>query len=194
MIAVSVKNTCWEMKVDRNGQAAILTESELKELFDYASPKYKAVFGICLFTGCRISEALSLRAEDIVNGSILFRKENTKGKNKAREVSISPTLQAYLDDADLPSRGYLFPSRNNLNQPMGSQSAHKMLDKYCDMLGIKGASTHSFRRTALTMMCNAGIPFSVIQDISGHASLDVLSRYLSVSPEQKKGAISVITF
>ena len=77
---------------------------------------------------------------------------------------------------------------------MGSHSAHKMLDKYCYMLGIKGASTHSFRRTALTMMCNAGIPFSVIQDISDHASLDVLSRYLGVSEEQKKGSISVITF
>ncbi len=112
------------MKVDRNGQAAILTELDLKELFDYASPKYKAVFGICLFTGCRISEALALRGEDIVNGSILFRKENTKGKNKAREVAINPTLQAYLDDADLPTNGYLFPSRNNLNHPMGGQTGN----------------------------------------------------------------------
>ena len=182
------------MKVDRNGQAAILTESELKELFGYASPKYRAVFGICLFTGCRISEALSLRGEDIVNGSILFRKENTKGKNKAREVAINPTLQGYLDGAGLPTTGYLFPSKNNPNKPMGSQSADEMLNKYCDMLGIKGASTHSFRRTALTMMCNAGVPLSVIQNISGHASLDMLSRYLGVSSEQKKGAIAAITF
>ncbi len=182
------------MKVDRNGQAAIFTELELKELFDHASPKYKAVFGICLFTGCRISEALALRGEDIVNGSILFRKENTKGKNKAREVSINPTLQTYLDGANLPTIGYLFPSKSNPDKPMGSQSADEMLNKYCDMLGIKGASTHSFRRTALTMMCNAGIPLSVIQDISGHASLDMLSRYLGVSPKQKKEAIAAITF
>ena len=182
------------MKVDRNGQAAILSEVELKEFFNYASPKYRAIFGICLFTGCRISECLALRAEDIVNGSILFRKENTKGKNKAREIAINPTLQGYLDGADLPSTGYLFPSKNNSNKPMGSQSADEMLNKYCDMLGIKGASTHSFRRTALTMMSNAGVPLSVIQSISGHASLDALQRYLGVSPEQKKMAIAAITF
>ena len=77
---------------------------------------------------------------------------------------------------------------------MGSQSADEMLNKYCDMLDIKGASTHSFRRTALTMMSNAGVPLSVIQSISGHASLDALQRYLGVSPEQKKIAISAITF
>lgn len=182
------------MKVDRNGQAAILSETELKELFDYASPKYRAIFGICLFTGCRISECLALRSEDIVNGSILFRKENTKGKNKAREIAINPTLQGYLDGANLPTSGYLFPSKNNADKPMGSQSADEMLNKYCDMLGIKGASTHSFRRTALTMMCNAGIPLSVIQNISGHASLDMLSRYLGVSPQQKQTAIAAITF
>ena len=182
------------MKVDGNGHAAILSESELNQFFAYASPKYRAVFGICLFTGCRISEALSLRAEDIVNGSILFRKENTKGKNKAREVAINLTLQGYLDGAGLPTTGYLFPSKNNPNKPMGSQSADEMLNKYCDMLGIKGASTHSFRRTSLTMMCNAGIPLSVIQNISGHASLDMLSRYLGVSPQQKQSAIAAITF
>ena len=182
------------MKVDRNGQAAILTEAELKEFFNYASPKYRAVFGICLFTGCRISEALSLRGEDIVNGSILFRKENTKGKNKAREIAINPTLQGYLAGADLPTSGYLFPSKNNADKPMGSQSADEMLNKYCDMLGIQGASTHSFRRTALTMMCNAGVPLSVIQNISGHASLDMLSRYLGVSPQQKQNAIAAISF
>ena len=123
-----------------------------------------------------------------------FRKENTKGKNKAREIAINPTLQGYLANADLPISGYLFPSKNNSSKSMGSQSADEMLNKYCDMLGIQGASTHSFRRTALTMMCNAGIPLSVIQNISGHASLDMLSRYLGVSPEQKKGAIAAITF
>ena len=181
------------MKVDRNGQAAILTESELKEFFGYASPKYRAVFGICLFTGCRISECLSLRAEDIVNGYIVLRKKTTKAKN-TREIAINSTLQTYLDGAALPTSGYLFPSKNNPNKPMGSQSADEMLNKYCDMLGIQGASTHSFRRTALTMMCNAGIPLSVIQNISGHASLDMLARYLGVTPEQKRGAIAAITF
>ncbi len=47
-------------------------------------------------------------------------------------------------------------------------------------------------RTALTQMHNAGIPLRHIQEISGHNDLGTLQRYLEVSPEQKKQAVSVI--
>ncbi len=39
---------------------------------------------------------------------------------------------------------------------------------------------------------NAGIPLRHIQEISGHNDLGTLQRYLEVSPEQKKQAVSVI--
>ena len=57
-----------------------------------------------------------------------------------------------------------------------------------------GVSTHSFRRTALTMMSSAGIPLRVIQEISGHNDLGTLQRYLEVSPEQKRNAVAAIGF
>ncbi|MEB3191172.1 MAG: tyrosine-type recombinase/integrase [Snowella sp.] len=53
-------------------------------------------------------------------------------------------------------------------------------------------STHSFRRTALTQMHNAGVPLCHIQEISGHRSLATLQRYLEVSSEQKERAVAVI--
>ncbi|MHC5722581.1 MAG: tyrosine-type recombinase/integrase [Nostoc sp.] len=49
-------------------------------------------------------------------------------------------------------------------------------------------STHSFRRTALTQMSNAGIPLRVIQEISGHRNLEQLQRYLEVTDAQVLGA------
>ncbi len=58
----------------------------------------------------------------------------------------------------------------------------------CKAVGITGVSTHSFRRTALTQMSNAGIPLRVVQEISGHRNLDQLQRYLEVSDEQVLGA------
>ncbi|MGB5711949.1 MAG: tyrosine-type recombinase/integrase, partial [Waterburya sp.] len=57
-------------------------------------------------------------------------------------------------------------------------------------VGIEGVSTHSFRRTALTQMSTAGVPIRVIQEISGHRTLDELYKYLEVRPEQVKGAIA----
>ena len=51
----------------------------------------------------------------------------------------------------------------------------------------------SFRRTALTQMSNAGIPLRVIQEISGHRNLDELQKYLEVTTEQVRGAVSSLS-
>jgi integrase/recombinase XerD len=37
-------------------------------------------------------------------------------------------------------------------------------------------------------MSNAGIPLRVIQEVSGHRTLDELQKYLEVRPEQVRGA------
>ncbi len=40
------------------------------------------------------------------------------------------------------------------------------------------------------MMSDAGIPLRVIQEVSGHRTLDELQKYLEVKPEQVRGAIA----
>jgi len=57
-----------------------------------------------------------------------------------------------------------------------------------------GVSTHSFRRTALTSLSNAGVPLRVIQEISGHQSLTALQKYLEVNEEQVANAIQALKF
>ncbi|MBD2121331.1 tyrosine-type recombinase/integrase [Trichocoleus sp. FACHB-262] len=63
-----------------------------------------------------------------------------------------------------------------------------------DRLELVGVSTHSFRRTALTQMSSAGIPLRVIQEISGHRSLQALQRYPEMSELQLEGAIVSLRF
>ena len=77
---------------------------------------------------------------------------------------------------------------------MTRAAADKILKEVCDRLGIKGVSTHSFRRTNLTQMSSSGVPLRVIQEVSGHQSLAALQRYLEVQPEQVKAAISTVGF
>jgi integrase/recombinase XerD len=183
------------MKVQGNGQAKVLTTEELKRLFDegFITSRDRCLFAICLFTGCRISEALALQVTDIKNQTITFRKSTTKGKLKTRTIDIPPPLIEYLADYQPPPNPYnpyLFPSREGF--ALCRSSADKLLRSACQRIGIEGVSTHSFRRTALTQMHNAGIPLRHIQEISGHNDLGTLQRYLEVSPEQKKMAVSVI--
>ena len=183
------------MKVKGNGQGKVLTANELKRLFSdgLVNERDRALFAICLFTGCRISEALALQVTDIKNKTITFRKSTTKGKLKTRTIDIPVPLLRYLDEYQLPPlpyNPYLFPSREG--KALSRSMADKLLRAACRRIGVEGVSTHSFRRTALTQMHNAGIPLRHIQEISGHNDLGTLQRYLEVSPEQRKKAVSVI--
>ncbi len=182
------------MKVKGNGQAKVLNSGELERLFDEGliSPRDRALFAICLFTGCRVSEALALHQDDIKGGTITFRKSTTKGKLKTRNVDIHPRLAQFLD-AYQPQTEVLFPGMHNRGT-LTRYMADRLLRAACQRIGIEGVSTHSFRRTALTQMHNAGIPLRHIQEISGHNDLGTLQRYLEVSAEQKRAAISSIGF
>jgi len=183
------------MKVSGNGQGKILTTDELRLLFTdgLRSPRDRALFGICLFTGCRVSEALALQTTDIKGGTLTFRKSTTKGKLKTRVVDIQPGL-AQLLEAYQPKPGALFPGMRGLSPTLTRFTADKILRDACQRVGLEGVSTHSFRRTALTQMANAGIPLRHIQEISGHNDLGTLQRYLEVTPEQRRLAVAVIGF
>ncbi len=182
------------MKVAGNGQGKILTSDELRQLFTdgFTSPRDRALFGICLFTGCRISEALALQTTDIRGDTLTFRKSTTKGKLKTRVVDIQPGLAQLLEVYQIKS-GALFPGGRPATV-LTRFMADKLLRDACARVGLVGVSTHSFRRTALTMMSSAGIPLRHIQEISGHNDLGTLQRYLEVTPEQRKRAVAAIGF
>ena len=111
-----------------------------------------------------------------------------QGKLATRTIPVIADLHAKLT-AYTPRRNsrYLFPG-NELHSRTDSHlhrdSAMWLLREACIRVGIEGVSTHSFRRTALTQMSNAGIPLRVIQEISGHRTLDELYKYL----EGRRGA------
>ena len=181
------------MKRDRNGQAKILSEEEVAAIFNLLNPRDRAIFAICLFCGCRISEALSIRAGDIGNGIITIRKANTKGKKGSRSLPISLSLEKILNDylATASPNEYLFPGRAG-DKPLTRAYTDLALRQACDRLGFKGISTHSFRRTALTRMHAAGVPLRTIQKISGHSSLGTLALYLEVTDENVRDAVGFI--
>lgn len=86
------------MKIDRHGRAEIFTQEEIQLLFSQAlqSSRDRTLFGVCLFSGCRIREARTLLYMDVYNSSgmvrpkLLIRKGNTKGKLVTRAIPINP--------------------------------------------------------------------------------------------------------
>jgi len=190
------------MKLNRYGKAKILTIEEIQLLFAHSENiRDKTLFAVMLFSACRVREAVTLHTSDVydlqgnVRPEINLRKENTKGKLATRTIPVLNELKLILEEYQ-PEAGdiYLFPAkRNSQKAHIHWDSAMRILKRTCRQLGIEGASSHSFRRTALTQMSNAGIPLRIIQEISGHRNLEQLQKYLEVKPEQVKGAIASLS-
>lgn len=181
------------MKVKGNGRAKILTQAELDRLFDrgFVTPRDKLLFALAYYCACRVSEALALTTNDLAGGVVTLRKATTKAKSATRTLPMHPKLIEYLL-AYSPPDGLLFPGRNQ-HKPLTRAMADLILKAACKRVRITGASTHSFRRTALTNMSNANVPIRVIQEVSGHKSLTALQRYLEVQPNQLSAAIALLT-
>ncbi|MBE8968701.1 site-specific integrase [Nostocales cyanobacterium LEGE 12452] len=183
------------MKINRHGRAKVLTQSEIQLIFSHGldNGRDRALFGVCLFSACRIRECCTLQTQDIytpkgnVRPRLVIRKSNTKGKLATRSIPVIEDLRRLLTEYyPLAGEIYLFPGR--CDGHISEDSAARILRGACKQAGIIGVSTHSFRRTALTQMSNAGIPLRVIQEISGHRNLEQLQKYLEVTDEQVLGA------
>jgi integrase/recombinase XerD len=192
------------MKVNRFGRAEILTPEQITLLFTegFTKPRDQALFGVCLYGAARINEACTLFRGDVigikgVRSKLVIRSTNTKGKQDTREIDVHPKLREYLEVyKELPFNKYnphLFPGRHGRSHILKT-SADRILREVCFKLELEGVSTHSFRRTALTWMSDAGVPLRHIQAISGHRTLAALERYLGVTDKQKQSAIATLDF
>lgn len=164
------------MKNNRNGQAETLSEAQLEELLEVMQSHHRLLFAICYYTSCRVSEALKLQRSDLIGDRIVFRAATTKTK-RTRDVKIPQKLAAVLTASDLPEQGYLFPSKGG---HLTRQAADLALRKACDYIGLKGVSTHSFRRTAVTRLYHAGVDLKTLQKRTGHVNLANLALYVDV--------------
>ena len=128
-----------------------------------------------------------------VRPEIIFRKGDTKGKLGTRCIPVIEDMRLMLlNYYPSPRTWFYFPGIGKTGH-LCPDSASRILRKACNKVGVQGVSTHSFRRTSLTLMSNEGIPLRIIQEVSGHRSLSQLQKYLEVSPEQVRGAVSALS-
>lgn len=189
------------MKRERHGKGKILSQDEIQLLFNEGlqTQRDRCLFAVALFTAARINEVCTLWTADTyasrgqVRSHLTFRKANTKGKLATRSIPIIEDLRSMLKTY-FPVAGeeYLFPGRYGYGH-ITSDSAARILRKACVRVEIEGASSHSFRRTALTQMSDTGIPLKVIAEVSGHRNLSQLNAYLEVKPEQVLGAVASLS-
>ena len=190
------------MKNNRFGQAKVLDTRELDLVIKYLKTENQKVLASTLRnTGARVGEVVQLKWRDIGKEQILFPKSIVKRKLSSREVFISERFHKLLMDwridwtlykgrKPLPE-DYIFYGRFN-GSHITSRAFFLALEKSLERAEIRGATSHSFRRSQLTKLHKSGLPLKIIQSLSGHSSLNTLSLYLQVDDEDKKRAIALL--
>lgn len=166
----------------------VLTNEEVKSLLNaIENPKHKILISLMLSSGLRVSEAVSMKMEDINFEEKTLTVRSGKGK-KDRLTIISTKLvddiKEYLKENKKENNPYLFPVRDThvtikLAQKVIKQSARKAnLSKriYC----------HALRSTFATNLMNSGVNLRFIQALLGHANLSTTELYTRVTTEELK--------
>jgi integrase/recombinase XerD len=202
-------------KVSRKGQAEVLNQDQLAQLWGELNFPHSLIAQLAYYTGSRISEVCSLKIEDISAGQVVVRQHKT---DRTKEVVMVPQLKAAIAQAQLPTSGYLFPAakwtratvkqyriqrqdgsyhfervgERPPRQHISTRAVDKALRKTCDLLGLEGVSTHTFRRSLATHLYDGNVPLRQIMAITGHASLASLTSYLNL--EQRAAGDALLGF
>jgi integrase len=90
---------------------------------------------------------------------------------------------------------FVFQSRNRhtrgagatgLNGPISALQVNRIIEKACRQAGVRVASAHEFRRSAITNLLHAGVAFDIVsRDIAGHASPVTTMKHYRGSESQR---------
>ncbi|WP_318262551.1 tyrosine-type recombinase/integrase [Spiribacter roseus] len=184
------------------GQARVLTDKELKQVLNYndACERHAARNRLMLllthWAGMRVGEVVALRVCDVATEDgaarteIRLRSTQTKGKH-ARTVFVSTRLQReiakYLKTSNTRySERFLF--RTQKSQQFSANTATQLLQRIYARAGMRGATSHSGRRSYLTKLADKGVGVFVLAQLAGHRHISTTQRYVSVSDTQLRNA------
>ena len=166
-------------RVDNDSSTNPLSSAEALRLLDAArahSHTATTLLGLLLGCALRVSEALSVTAEDIEQQEA-HRVLRVFGKGaKLRRVPLSPTVLELL--APIPSSGLLVvgPKGGTLNRA----NATRLLAQLSQSAALPRGkvSPHVLRHTAATLALDSGAPVQRVADLLGHSSPSTTMRYV----------------
>ena len=176
-------------KSNRSGKAATLSEKQISQLLDYLPEKYSLLAEILFWSAGRVTEVSNIKVKNINfrEETLILEKSTTKMK-KSRTATLHTNtihkLKNWIIKHKLKEDDYIFfSSSNNSKTPIGQRHlGYHTIDEYFrkgfDWIGVKGASTHSFRRSMATNLMNSNFTMREIMDITGHKNISTLQEYL----------------
>lgn len=187
-------------------QAKVLSKAEISRVVAVIdagnhSARNKIAFCLTHLAGMRVKEVAALLVADIYDGGgrvrseIRLKPDQTKG-NSSRSVVLNRKLRKVLaeyhrtlpnQDSDFPliysQKSYKAFSPNSLCQVFG---------RIYRAAGVKGATSHSGRRSFLTNLASKGVSARVLMELAGHKHLSTTQRYIDVNDHMLQEAVELV--
>jgi hypothetical protein len=167
-----------------------------KEEYETVKLSFKNLRDKCLFvlgtrTGFRISELLSLKVEDVTDGTkiskyVRVQRGYMKNKQESREIVLHEeartAIKEYLMSTPLDEADWLFPYTR--------QSAHNALKKAFKTCGLSGTlATHTMRKTFAKTVFNHTNNIYKTKQALGHKDIGTTIKYIVVDQDEIDQAI-----
>ena len=171
----------------------VLSKDEIKRILEAAeNKKHKILIELMYSSGLRVSEAVSIKVEDLDLIQKMAKVQSGKGK-KDRIVILSSNLASHIDSRlkKMAKKGissaFLFPSQKNTASHISIRQAQKAIKLIAKKAGIeKRVFCHAFRSSFATHLLEDGVDIRYIQALLGHSSIATTQVYTKVSTEQLK--------
>lgn len=159
----------------------------------YAAVRDTAIFEALYSTGCRVSEMIAVKWEDLdlARGSLIVTGKGSKDRLVilgSRAVEALNKLRAFLATErpdDLRADRLVFLS--DRYHPLSRRFVERRMKRYLAEVGLPtDLSPHKLRHSFATHLLDAGADLRSVQEMLGHASLSTTQIYTHVSVERLK--------
>ncbi len=175
-----------------------LTFEESERVLKAAEGEWRTMILVALRTGLRFGELLALRWQDVdlVAGRILVRQNYVNGiigtpkSGYGREVPLGEeVLKALKGHRHL--RGQLvFCTMAGEVFTVGEP--RYWLERFCRKAGLREVGWHALRHSFASHLAMRGAPLKAIQEMLGHATIQMTMRYAHLAPEVARDAVRLL--
>jgi integrase/recombinase XerD len=167
---------------------SVFTDDQIKKLVRFSGRRFferrlHLLILILLDTGCRVSEATTIRVADVDLDNLLLTLTGKGRKQRKVPCSLELRKSLYRYIRDFEPRHLLLAGR--AGDEMGRGTALHDVKRLCRRLGFEppARTLHAFRHTFATNYLRRGGSVFHLQKTLGHTSLEMSRRYANLQVE-----------
>ncbi|MGR7638339.1 tyrosine-type recombinase/integrase [Klebsiella aerogenes] len=176
----------------RNKRVRWLEHEEAKRLIDECPEPLKSVVKFALATGLRRSNIINMEWQQIdMQRRVAWVNPEDSKSNRAIGVALNDTACKVLRDQIGNHHKWVFVHTRAWHRPDSSLTPairkmrvddNRAWNSACKRAGIEDFRFHDLRHTWASWLIQSGVPLSVLQEMGGWESIEMVRRYAHLAP------------